>query len=245
MLASLTDTSIKGEKYEFGDELLGFIGARPIPVDIERSMRFFINDFIDSQSSERRILYYETRLGDPVDPNQLISQYFTANKQAYETFNTLRRQIDAALFLGVPEDKLIALFKARGRKKLYRQIMDNQFNPFDISQGTKKQFRQISEEKGIPNVLEQTYDTLMSMKEAFKNLPLNQKIRIKKEDYLRGKKDERKDLPSWYKGQAPLPQTPTPKVAQVSPQINPQTGLTQTESALLSPSEQSKGARRT
>ena len=241
MLASLTDTTIKGEKYEFGDELLGFIGARPIPVDIERSMRFFINDFIDSQSSERRILYYETRLGDPVDPNQLISQYFTANKQGYETFNTLRRQIDAALFLGVSEDKIRNLFKARGRKKLFNQIMDNQFVPFDISQGTKKQFRQISEEKGIPNVLEETYDTLMSMKEAFKNLPLNQKIRIKKEDYLRGKKDKRKNLPSWYKGdqsQAPLPQTPAPKISQVAPQINQQTGLTRTQSALLSPSEQ-------
>ena len=38
--------------------------------------------------------------------------------------------------------------------------------------------------------------------------------------------------------QAPLPQTPVPKVSQIAPQINQQTGLTRTEAALLSPSEQ-------
>ena len=38
----------------------------------------------------------------------------------------------------------------------------------------------------------------------------------------------------------PLPQTPMPdkKLVASAPQINQQTGLTQTESALLSPSEQ-------
>ena len=38
--------------------------------------------------------------------------------------------------------------------------------------------------------------------------------------------------------QAPLPQTPAPKVGTIPPQINQQTGLTRTEAALLSPSEQ-------
>ena len=37
--------------------------------------------------------------------------------------------------------------------------------------------------------------------------------------------------------QAPLPKTPMPKVG-MPPQINQQTGLTRTEAALLSPSEQ-------
>ena len=133
------------------------------------------------------------------------------------------------------------MFKARGRGKLFNQIMDNKFVPFDITAGTRAQFRELSEEKGIPNVLEQSYDTLMSMKEAFGDTPLNKKIKIKKEDYLHGRKDKRKDLPSWYKegqSQAPLPATPTPKVAKIPAQINQQTGLTRTEAALLSPEEQ-------
>ena len=37
--------------------------------------------------------------------------------------------------------------------------------------------------------------------------------------------------------QAPLPKTPMPKVG-MPPQINQQTGLTRSEAALLSPSEQ-------
>ena len=44
--------------------------------------------------------------------------------------------------------------------------------------------------------------------------------------------------------QTPLPQTPQPKIAAVSQQKSPITGLTRTETALLSPSEQ-EIARRT
>ena len=36
----------------------------------------------------------------------------------------------------------------------------------------------------------------------------------------------------------PLPNMPSPKIAAIPPQMNPQTGLTRNESALLSPSEQ-------
>jgi len=66
---------------------------------------------------------------------------------------------------------------------------------------------------------------------------LNKEFKIKTEDYV----DEKSLIDTILPGdqsQAPLPATPTPKVAQIPAQMNPQTGLTRTESALLSPSEQ-------
>ena len=59
--------------------------------------------------------------------------------------------------------------------------------------------------------------------------------------YPEPKKTDEAPLPTeggevWQK--TSLPPTSMPKVAQIPPQTNPQTGLTRTESALLSPSEQ-------
>ena len=71
--------------------------------------------------------------------------------------------------------------------------------------------------------------------------PLNQPWRIKPKDYL--KSDKPQVLPEGFEPTskaAPLPKTPMPdrKLVASMPQINQQTGLTRTESALLSPSEQ-------
>ena len=54
---------------------------------------------------------------------------------------------------------------------------------------------------------------------------------IKEEDWLH--KDDQSNLMN-----QPLPAMPMPKVAQMPAQTSPQTGLTRSESALLSPSEQ-------
>ena len=72
------------------------------------------------------------------------------------------------------------------------------------------------------------------------DIPLNQPWRIKSKDWIRS--DKPMKLPEGFEpvGAAPLPPTPMPdqKLVASMPQINQQTGLTRTESALLSPSEQ-------
>ena len=72
------------------------------------------------------------------------------------------------------------------------------------------------------------------------DMPLNQPWRIKPKDWIRS--DKPMKLPEGFEpvGVAPLPPTPMPdqKLVASMPPINQQTGLTRTESALLSPSEQ-------
>ena len=48
-------------------------------------------------------MYEDTRTGDPVSGNKLITQMIDANRKRYEMFNSMRRTIDAALFLGIPK----------------------------------------------------------------------------------------------------------------------------------------------
>ena len=86
-------------------------------------------------------------------------------------------------------------------------------------------------------------DKIKSLTELMKGKPLNKDFNFDAKDffYPEPKKKEEAPLPSgdgiiWEK--TSLPPTSMPKVAAIPPQMNPQTGLTRTESALLSPSEQ-------
>jgi hypothetical protein len=99
-------------------------------------------------------------------------------------------------------------------------------------------YADLAKEKGIPNVLDKkTQKKINKMIKKMYKQRLNKEFRIKVEDYVDEKSLIEKILPG-DQSQAPLPATPMPKVAQIPTQINPQTGLTRTEAALLSPEEQ-------
>jgi hypothetical protein len=187
-------------------------------------------------------MYEKTRTGDPVPGNKLIEQMINANEKRYEMFNSMRRTIDAALFLGIPEDEIRDAFKRRGKKKLFDKIMDNEWYSMGVTKGVEKGFEYTAEKYNIPTTLDDyTKDTIKDLQEIMNDMPLNTPWRIKPKDWLRS--DKPQQLPEGFEPTSkapPLPQTPMPdqKLVASMPQINPQTGLTRTQSALLSPSEQ-------
>ena len=168
-----------------------------------------------------------------------------ANEKRYESFNSIRRTIDAALFLGIPEDTIRDVFKRRGKKKLFDKIMDNEWYSMGITKPVEKGFEYTQEKYGIPPTLDDyTKDTIKDLQELMNDKPLNQPWRIKSKDWIRS--DKPMKLPEGFEPTGALPPTPMPdqKLVASAPQINQQTGLTRTQSALLSPSEQ-EIARRT
>ena len=98
-----------------------------------------------------------------------------------------------------------------------------------------KVYKDLAREKGIPNLLNsKTRRRINKIIRKLYKQRLNQPFRIDVKDYV----SEVVTDTDTKTAQAPLPKTPMPKVGQVAPQINKQTGLTRTEAALLSPSEQ-------
>ena len=95
-------------------------------------------------------------------------------------------------------------------------------------------YADLAREKGIPNVLTKSVQKSINriIKKLYKQR-LNESFDIDVKDYI----SEVVTETGTKTAQAPLPKTPMPKVA-VAPQINQQTGLTRSEAALLSPSEQ-------
>ena len=111
--------------------------------------------------------------------------------------------------------------------------MKNQFEPFGIAEGIEESLARQAKEKGIEDPFKDNYNYKI-IEQIEKTLGkyqlLDQPFMIKEEDWIH--KDDTSQL------NAPaLPQTPQVNVA-AAPQINQQTGLTRTEAALLSPSEQ-------
>jgi len=242
---------MKGVQYEIPDELLGLVGGRPAPLDIKRTLNMQITEYLlANERAERGLLFEGLRTGDPIDPNQVLSQYIYANEKRYESWSEMKRKIDAAKVLGFSDDKLAEIFVPRIGKKRYALLSENQFLPFSITRNTIKDFEKHAQEKKIKNPF--TNDAMMSqverIQEKMMGKGLNKEFIFKDSDYFINKPMKKSAVPMEgapkQVSQTPLPQTPQPKLATVSPQKSPTTGLTRTETALLSPSEQ-EIARRT
>ena len=151
----------------------------------------------------------------------------------------MRRTIDAALFLGIPEDTIRDVFKRRGKKKLFDKIMDNKWYSMGITKPVEEGFAYTQEKYGIPPTLDDyTKDTIKDLQDLMDDIPLNQPWRIKPKNWIRG--DKKFELPKGFEpARAPLLNTPPVDARQFTqaPQNITQTGLTQTETALLSNEE--------
>jgi len=230
---ALTGDTLKGEKYQIPDELLGFTGFRKVPINLEKNLNFKIAEFKRNTFEERKLIFEGTRSGDPVkDENQIIRQYIKANKQHLESYSKLRRIYDAVKVLGMRDPKIAEEFDDQKSIPVYEFIENNSFKPFNISDDVIAGFAKLSEEKGIPNPLnDRVLEKLFQIQEElFEKQKLNQPLVINEKDYL---------LPETNTSMVPpLPEQPMPNAAVVqTPAPVTETGLTMVEKALLSDEE--------
>ena len=220
------------------DELLGFLGFRKVPLQLEQNLNFKIQDFQESKRNEAKKIFEGLRTGDPVtDPNAVIRQYFEANKSFYEDMSKLRRVYDAVKTLGMRDDIIEKIFGARNEMPLYQNIEDNQFSPLLISQRAALQFAQLAEDKGIPNILtDEILEVIEQMSLDMSELGLNQDFDLNIENYLVPTADEASLITP------PLPENVVntavnPNVINSGQVAQLNNGLIMAENALLSEEE--------
>ena len=127
--------------------------------------------------------------------------------------------------------------------------MDNEWYSMGITKPVEEGFEYTQEKYDIPPTLDDyTKDTIKDLQDIMDDLPLNQPWRIKSKDWIRS--DKPMKLPEGFEPvKAPLPVTPMPdqRVIASIPQVNQQnitpTGLTRTETALLSNEEKAMRLR--
>ena len=238
LITAIQGKTQSGINYEVPDELLGFVGFRKVPLDLERNFDFKIAEFNESKRNEAKKIFEELRTGDPItDKNQIIRQYFNANKSFYEDMSKLRRVYDAVKTLGMRDETIEKIFGARNEMPLYQNIEDNQFYPLLISKRAALQFAQLAEDKGIPNVLtDEILEVIEQMSLDMSELGLNQDFNLNIENYLIPTADEASLITP------PLPENVVktavnPNVVNSGQVAQLNNGLTMAENALLSEEE--------
>ena len=236
LYAAATDQTIRGRKYDIPNELMGFFGGRPVqiyPLDV---INFAVADFVAAEINQRKLITEDMFTGDPVtDRNFVLEQYWKANKKRLDSLSALRRKVDAAIVLGENPKKIYKEFYDRGKGNLYIQMMKNKFVPFssDMKWAHEKAYEE-QREKGLPNPLDGNSKILGIMEKILSKAQfLNNDYILNIEDFItEPATGNRSEIQT-----PPLGQTPMPKLAQNTQQKDPQTNLTRTEEALLSPSE--------
>jgi hypothetical protein len=240
LINAIQKKSQKGVNYEIPDELLGFLGFRKVPLELEKSLNFKIADFQEAKRNEAKKIFEGLRTGDPVtDPNAIIRQYFEANKSFYEDMSKLRRVYDAVKTLGMRDDKIEELFGVRGELPLYGDIENNVFFPLLISRGQVEGIEDLARDKKIPNILnERVLSIIERMENDMIRLKLNKDFDLDLEKYLIPTQTQTSELlitpgiPVQVSDANPNPEVVNSgQIAQLN------NGLTMAENALLSEEE--------
>ena len=238
LITAIQGKTQSGINYEVPDELLGFVGFRKVPLDLERNFDFKIAEFIESKRGEARKILEDLRTGDPItDPNQVIRQYFEANKSYYEDMSKLRRVYDAVKTLGMRDAKVEEIFGERNQLPLYNDIENNAFFPLLVSKGMIQSTEDLAEDKNIPKIFtERVMRQIEKMENDMQRLKLNKDFNLDINNYLL------KNVNTSELQTPPLPKEVTetavnPNVINSGQTAQLNNGLTMAENALLSEEE--------
>ena len=236
-----------GEFLEVGPELAGFMGLRPIKVDPLRSMGFKISEYQSGIRNARREFTggaFGILKGGRVSPDEIIERYLASNKARFNVQQEMYKNINAAGVLGTNIVDLRGTFGDRQLSmETFNKLQRGVFDPYYPSQDIQNKIRENALKIGEANPFIDARSVLRQMQRDMSMLNLFEDFNLLLSDYLF------EDLglaPPGLTGRGPLQQTP-----EVSPNLMTQgggggggsqnvlpSGLTRTETALLSPEEQ-------
>jgi len=223
-----------GQTYELTDEALGFTGYRPVPIDPARSLDFMMSGYQRDVRNARREFNAKLLRGDPISSQDIIDRYIIANKAKWESMKKLSLDITAGQILGVNEDQLEPVL-GRISKKDSGAIEENEFIPFTISENIKRVFEENAAKLGVPNPYDEAENAIDSLSDVMSEINLTDPVW-----------PDLTDLFDMSPARGMIPQNVPSGAAQINPQVynrpsltlNPITGLTRAQTALLSPADQ-------
>jgi hypothetical protein len=239
----------RGEKYEVDDEVAGFYGLRQIKLEPLKKMDFKLNEYLQGEADTRKLYSVPTTKGGRISSNDIIENFFYANRKKFELMADLKKGNEFAQILNVRRKDLEKLYDERKKGSLFDYLQRNRFNPFEFTdkqtetietqyKNILRDFDGIVYDRPLDRTTQRVLDRMVRdmsrvrLTDDFNNI-------MKLENYLI--KDSRSELPAQPATNVqPLPPQPQPNPQIVSkPPVAPglQTGLTATETGLLSDAE--------
>ena len=242
-----------GSSYDLEDVLMGlFTGIKPLKVDLKRSMNFFVTDLknIRTEAPQASNMYKFNRT-----KAEILSDFIQQQRLAWRQQQKLYQAFNTMIELGLDEDFIFD--EAEARRLPSGQIdmsIDGEFRPLSFSiprfeskieeiednmdkTGSK---RSINEDALFPE------DELEDIIDELEDADLNGEFPFDEREVYRDGLTSIQ-LPTSIKADRttaklpvpPLPPQPAPvNIKTVQAPVNQATGLTSTETALLSPGEQ-------
>jgi DNA-binding transcriptional regulator YhcF (GntR family) len=214
-------------------------------------MDFIIGKYQKGTSDAMNLFTGPAQKGGELSGDEFIENFYYANRKKYEAMNNLKITNEMAEILNVNKNQLAKVYDDRNLLKDYRYLESNKFRPYTISkplmQKTEEIYKDLSTNfdnieitKTLSN---QTLSSLSRMISDMSRVPLGEDISnyINVNDYLIGDKPSllgpRSEGPVNVQPLPPQPQ-PNPQVVSKPPMpVNQQTGLTATETGLLTDAE--------
>jgi len=163
-----------GETFELGNEALGFIGARAIPIKPERSFKFKIAEYQKGVRNSRQLFTREVLKGGPITPEAIIDAYINANRALFQNTRDFYRDMEAAKVLDMKEDKIAEQAIDRVGGTTYATVTNGIFRPLNISDKVIKAFADNARRLGLENPFEDAADVLFNIKDQLSRIPLTE-----------------------------------------------------------------------
>ena len=228
-----------GEMFEVTPEIAGIMGWKPVKVDPERALGFYIYDFQRGISKARKEFTGGPEgllKGGPKTPQAVIERLFVANQASFNVQKEMLRHFQNAQKIGMSRSQITKSLEKRGiPESTIDDLFKGKFKFFFPSEAIQDRFKEISREGGMPNPFLQSKGILSGMRNAFKGISLYRDFPLALEDFMPPSDtyDDQSSLPTPPLGATPMPS----KQLSQAPNVDPITKLTSTETALLSPTE--------
>ena len=238
----------KGNIFDLEKELPGLLGWRLIEINPVKGLGFKITQLDkDSRDAVREFTGGDTRLlSSPTDREEVLRQFFIANKALFEAQQGMHLDLKAANQFDVEDDQLAEVFVKRNISgKEYGPLFEGQFRPYVPSNSIIQKFYEKSQEFSAvnpmyTNPLEDAFPQLREMIEAFQGADLSKAFPFKLSDFGLEALDKKIQMPSGSFdpfSSLPMPSANVIQTSQLQAPGNMNQGLTPIENALLSEEE--------
>jgi hypothetical protein len=163
----------QGRQFEFGDELWGFVGARNVKIDPERTFKYKTADFVRGSRDSKRLFTKEALRSGVVTPEQIVDSYINANRALFGVKKEYKLDIDAARILDINEEKLYESLQRGASKKEIGALEEGIFRPYDISREIYNTIGENAERLGVANPMEIAEPVISSIYDMLSIAPLS------------------------------------------------------------------------
>ena len=175
-----TGEFLTGETAGINDQVLGFMGLRPITVDPIKAMGFKIANYQRGIREARREFtggFFGLLRGGPIDENDVLRRYLASNHARFNVQREMFRDIGAADILGTSSAALRRTFRDRQiSMDAYGKLQRGRFDPYFPSKDILARFREIARNLGDPDAFRMARPDVRDIQRDFRRLQLTERF---------------------------------------------------------------------